>query len=322
MLAAVAAFVLCAAAATSIIQPATAFTDDATVVKSQEEKDAPGKAFDDVWPKPVDEFLVGEYLDKADVVLTRRSGDIASTLIRWATSSFFSHAALVYTAPPFDPGIGESFVIEAGTKGVDLTKFADYARGQNADYVAIKRLKSKPWFTANRQARVRGLLLDKIKSRYDYWTIWKIVRNIWFGVQTRVSTRERTVERYRENNWEPPNEYICTGLVQMGFVQMVIELIERKEVSPEELRSVVFDEDVARFLPEPGKWALLGEDQKETAINFAEVLNDDLYAVTPEDLAQSDKLEWLYLIKDGAVHKVSSYADVLAIANGATAKAQ
>jgi hypothetical protein len=37
---------------------------------------------------------------------------------------------------------------------------------------------------------------------------------------------------------------------------------------------------------------------------------DALQSVTPEDLAASDKLEWLYFIKNGMVHKVASYDDV------------
>jgi len=41
------------------------------------------------------------------------------------------------------------------------------------------------------------------------------------------------------------------------------------------------------------------------------VLSDELFSVTPEDLAQSDKLEWEYFIKNGLVYKVSSYADVM-----------
>ena len=80
------------------------------------------------------------------------------------------------------------------------------------------------------QARVRGVLLDKIKDTYDYWTIWRIVRNIWFGVQAKVRTKEKTVEAYHKRDWEPPNEYICSGLVQIGFVQTVIEGISRGDV--------------------------------------------------------------------------------------------
>jgi hypothetical protein len=72
---------------------------------SKSEIPAPGKALDEVWPKPVGDFLRGIYLQRADVVLTRRTGDIASTIIRWATNSAFSHAAMVYTGAQFDQGI-------------------------------------------------------------------------------------------------------------------------------------------------------------------------------------------------------------------------
>lgn len=275
----------------------------------QKSSTAPGRALDDVWPKPVAEFLAGNYLERADVVLTRRSGDIASSLIRWATNSAFSHAAMVYTGAQFDQGISGTFVIEAGTSGVDLTALRDYAENKST-FVAIKRFK-RDWFDGLRQARVRGVLLDKIKDRYDFWTIWRIARNIWFGVQAKVRTKEKTVEAYHKRDWEPPNEYICSGLVQIGFVQAVIEGIQRGELSPEVLRDVVFSKSAASRLPAPGDWKYLGSEAKNTATGFQDVLNDELYAITPEDLAQTEKLEWLYLIKDGSVHKVTSYAEVM-----------
>ena len=275
--------------------------------------EATGKALDDVWPKPVGEFLQGNYLQRADVVLTRRSGDFASTIIRWATNSAFSHAAMVYTGAQFDQGISGTFVIEAGTSGVDLTKLSDYAEHKST-YVAIRRFK-REWFTSARQSRVRGVLLDKIKDSYDYWAIWHIARNLWFGVQSKISTKEKTVEAYHERDWQPPNEYICSGLVQIGFVQATIEAIKRGELSPEALRDVVFSKSAESRLPPPGSWKMLGDDAKLTAGLFQDVLNDELYAITPEDLAQTDKLEWLYLIKDGAVYKISSYADVLKLVN-------
>ncbi len=275
--------------------------------------EATGKALDDVWPKPVGEFLQGNYLQRADVVLTRRSGDFASTIIRWATNSAFSHAAMVYTGAQFDQGISGTFVIEAGTSGVDLTKLSDYAEHKST-YVAIRRFK-REWFTSARQSRVRGVLLDKIKDSYDYWAIWHIARNLWFGVQSKISTKEKTVEAYHERDWQPPNEYICSGLVQIGFVQATVEAIKRGELSPEALRDVVFSKSAESRLPPPGSWKMLGDDAKLTAGLFQDVLNDELYAITPEDLAQTDKLEWLYLIKDGAVYKISSYADVLKLVN-------
>ena len=267
------------------------------------------KAFDDKWPKDVDTFLQGHYLDRSDVVLTRRTGDLTAAIIRWATGSPFSHAALIFTGPQFDSGISGTFVIESGTSGVDLTQFTDYTSNKST-YIAIKRLR-KDWFTAPRQSRVRGVLLDKIKATYDFWTIARIARNIWFGVQSKVRTKEKTVETYRRNDWTPPNEYICSGLVQVGFVEMAIEAIKRGELSPEVLREVVFHKEAESRLPEPGAWKYLGEDAKDTAVSFRDVLSDELFSVTPEDLAQSDKLAWQFFIKDGLVYKVSSYADVM-----------
>lgn len=266
-------------------------------------------AFDDKWPKDVATFLDGHYLDRADVVLTRRTGDLTAAVIRWATGSPFSHAALIFTGPQFDSGISGTFVIESGTSGVDLTQFTDYTSNKST-FIAIKRLR-KDWFTAPRQSRVRGVLLDKIKATYDFWAIARIARNIWFGVQSKVRTKEKTVETYRKNEWTPPNEYICSGLVQNGFIEMAVEAIKRGELSPEVLREVVFHKGAESRLPPPGTWKYLGEDAKETAINFRDVLSDELYSVTPEDLAQTDKLEWQYFIKDGLAYKVSSYADVM-----------
>jgi hypothetical protein len=287
------------AAALLMAGSASAITSDTVQQKAVVE----GKADDNVWPKPVSEFLRGNYLQLADVVLTQRSSDIASTVIRWATKSAFSHAAMIFTSERFDSGISGTFVIEAGTSGVDITNFSDYAESKGA-FVAIKRL-NKVWFNPQRQSRARGVLLDKIKDTYDYWTIWRIARNIWFGVQSKINSREKTVESYHKRDWEPPNEYICSGLVQIGFVQSIVESIEKSELPPETLLDVVFTKAAASRLPEKGNWKYLGaEDGRNTAVLFQDVLNDELYSVTPEDLAQSDKLEWLYLIKDGKVYSL------------------
>src|SRR5262245_40899671 len=76
---------------------------------------------EEVWPMPVEDFLAGKYLERADVILTRREWDVASWAIRWATNSPFSHSAMVFTGPQFESGYTSTFVIEAGTNGVDLT---------------------------------------------------------------------------------------------------------------------------------------------------------------------------------------------------------
>ena len=285
--------------------------DRAQPDRSQSRTMSKAEARREVWPKPVDEFLAGEYLERADVVLTRRDWDLSSYLIRLATKSPFSHAAMMFTGPQFESGFSNTFVIEAGTGGVDLTNIRDYIADKST-FIAVKRLKT-PWFDEMKQARVRGILLDKIKASYNYWAIGRIFKNIWFGVQRQVRGKEKTIESYRKNDWRPPNDYICSGLVQLGFVEAVIEYVKADKLPISALKEVVFHDTAASRLPDAADWQFLDkETQKQSADIFEEQNIVELEAVTPDDLARSDKLDWLYLIRDGYVYKVSSYQDVLA----------
>ena len=268
-----------------------------------------GEAVPESWPMPVEDFLAGTFLERADVVLTRREWDLASWVIRWATGSPFSHAAMVFTGPQFESGYSNTFVIEAGTDGVDLTDLRDYIADKSA-FLAVKRFK-KVWFDQNKQSRVRGLLLDKIKASYNYWAVGHIARNLWFGVERSVRGDKTTIQSFRERDWTAPNEFICSGLVQVGFVEAIIEYIKSDQLPPTALNEVVFEPVAATRLPEREDWAYLDpESSKTTAVLFRKQNFDVLESATPEDLAASDKLEWLYFIKDGLVYKVSSYDEV------------
>ncbi len=268
------------------------------------------------WPMPLEQFLAGNYLDRSDIILTRRNWDLSSTIIRWATDSPFSHAALVFNRPGQEPGIGNTFVIEAGTSGVDLTNLRDYANDKSS-FIAIKRFKGT-WFDEAKQARVRGLLLDKIKASYNFWAVGRIARTLWFGVQNKItketgtkSQREQTLEKYKDKEWTAPSEFICSGLVQIGFVETVLEYIKRGELPPSALNDVVFHRGAQRWLPDQKGWDALGAGGKDSAAFFEQQNYQALESVTPDDLAKSRKLEWLYLIRDGKVHKVRTYAEVM-----------
>lgn len=264
---------------------------------------------EETWPMPVEDFLAGNYLERSDVVLTRRDWDLTSWAIRWATNSPFSHAALVFTGPQFESGYSNTFVIEAGTGGVDLTDLRDYIADKTS-FLAIKRFK-KEWFDEPKQSRVRGLLLDKIKADYNFWAIGHIARNIWFGVERSMRGDEETIRTFREREWTPPNEYICSGLVQIGFVEAVLEYIKSDQLPPSALKEVVFQSVAATRLPDKDDWQYLdGKSSKTTAVLFRNQNFDALESVTPEDLATSKKLEWLYMIKNGLVYKANSYDDV------------
>jgi Permuted papain-like amidase enzyme, YaeF/YiiX, C92 family len=262
------------------------------------------------WPMPVEDFLAGGYLQRADVVLTRRSGSLSSWLIRWSTNSPFSHAALVFTGPQFESGFTNTFVIEAGTSGVDLTDLRDYIADKST-YLAVKRIK-RPWFDEPKQSRVRGLLLDKIKATYDYWAVGQLARNLWFGVERSVRGDKPTLESFQQRDWDAPNEYICSGLVQLGFFEAVMEYIKADELPGSVLSQVVFDKQASAYLPQTEEdWSYVDREQaKSMAVLFYKQQHLRFNSVTPENLAASDKLEWLYFIKDGLVYKVSTYDEV------------
>lgn len=271
----------------------------------------PGTARDvaEKWPKTIDEFLAGRYLRRADVVLTSRKNDLASYLIRTATNSPFSHAAMVFTGPQVELGYSSTFVIEAGTGGVDLASIKGYAADKSV-FFAIKRLR-QPWFDPEKQSRVRGLLLDNIKSEYNFSTILRILREIWFGVERTVRGKEEAIESFRAREWDRPNSFICSGLVQFGFVEAVTEYILARKLPPTALNEVVFSKAAQQRLVPPEAWTDAPADLVDSVIpEVRRTLAADLEATTPEDLAQSDKLEWLYFIQDGKVHRVRSYDDV------------
>lgn len=303
---------------------AAAFAATAALALSGDPKPAPNAAPSagpvvEQWPMKLDQFLKGNYLDRSDVMLTRRDWDISSFIIRWSTNSPFSHSALVFNRPNQEPGIMNTFVIEAGTSGVDLTNLRDYAADKSA-YIAIKRFRGK-WFDEPKQARVRGLLLDKIKASYNYWAIGRIAQTLWFGVQNKLNRetetktqREQTMEEYKRKAWQPPSEFICSGLVQTGYVETVMEYIRRGELPPSALAEVVFQRNSQEKLPDGKGWSDLGSERgKQLAERFAAENTDAFESVTPEDLARSRKLEWLYFIKGDDVHKVRTYAQVMAL---------
>lgn len=269
--------------------------------------DPPAKGAAPQWPMPVSAFLSGPYLQRSDVVLTRKNRDFKSWLIRWATKGSFSHAALVFLVPHQERGFNNSFVIESASGGVDLTNFMDYVNDRRS-IVGIKRM-SKPWFNDEVQSRVRGRMLNTIKSTYSYATILKLARellaDIAFGMKSRVYGPTRAIQARLDRQLPPPNKFICSGLVQMGFVQTLLDMAGEQRLPPEFLSDIVFREDLRAFLP--SDWNEFStEEQSEIMWEFATGFADLLEAVTPEDLASSPHLEWVYVIKRGMVYPATS----------------
>lgn len=292
-------------AAAASTAPAPEHAHPAAAVAAPAEPPAKGAA--PQWPMPVSAFLSGPYLQRSDVVLTRKNRDFKSWLIRWATKGSFSHAALVFLVPHQERGFNNSFVIESASGGVDLTNFMDYVNDRRS-IVGIKRM-TKPWFNDEVQSRVRGRMLNTIKSTYSYATILKLARellaDIAFGMKSRIYGPTRAIQSRQDRALPPPNKFICSGLVQMGFVQTLLDMAGEQRLPPEFLSDIVFREDLRAFLP--SDWnEFSGQEQGEIMWEFATGFADLLEAVTPEDLASSPHLDWVYVIKRGMVYPATS----------------
>lgn len=259
------------------------------------------------WPRPVAEFLAGPYLRPSDVVLTRKRQSIRSWLIRLATRGSFSHAALVFLVPRLERGFDNSFVIEAATGGVELTNLADYLNDRR-QIVGIKRIEA-PWFTEELQCLVRGRLLNAIKAPYSYRSVMNVCSDVWnelrYGVRSSVFGSYRAICKSRELKLTPPNQYICSGLVQQGFLHAIADLAFSNRIAPERLADVVFRDDLAKLLP--SDWSqFTGKEQREIVYDYASGFSERLQSVTPNDLAKSKALTWAYVVRDGLVHRVES----------------
>ncbi len=148
----------------------------------------------------------------------------------------------MFLVPHQEKGFNNSFVIERSSGGVDLTNFTDCVNDRRS-VIGVQRL-GKPWFNDEVQCDVRGRMLNMIKSSYDYSTIITLardfVRDLAFGVKSRIYGPTRAIRTAREREIKPPNKFICSGLVQLGFIHTLMDLAGEKRLPPQFLSGIVF----------------------------------------------------------------------------------
>lgn len=267
------------------------------------------KPAESTWPMPVEEFLSRNYLRHSDVLMTTRKGNLLSWLIRRATKGNFSHAALVFITPNLTYGWQSTYLIESVFSGVEVTDLRDYFKYRGMK-VAIQRLKHD-WFTDEIAKRVRGRMLGDIKGKYNFPLMIAMAEGLWFSVESMVQGYKRNVvRRSQPGHRAAPNEFICTGFVQRGFVLGIAEFIRSGQLKPDMLRQVIFDRNLASLLP--ADWSQHSpEEQIRIVDEFIEQFSDELLSVTPRDFETTTELEWRYVMVGGVVHPVSSYREVM-----------
>ncbi len=244
-------------------------------------------------------------LRRADIILTRSKGSLLGWLIRFGTRSYWNHAAMVYVIQGPRQGYDTTFIIESGGVGIDIHNISHYFQNPKKYDVGIKRLE-KDWFQDDSETgglrfrrRVRGFALSEIDDKYNHKLILGIARRIlrqlilafifpWLRTK---EPDKRRVRMPRIAKKLEVNAYICSGFVQWAYYRGVGEVLaENGDTDKTKLQDVIFN-------PELGY-----EDSEDT-----------LLSTTPADLANSDKLSWKYLLKDGVVWEICHEDDVALI---------
>jgi hypothetical protein len=248
------------------------------------------------------ELVEKDRLKRADILLTHSKGSLLGWLIRFGTGSYWNHAAMVYVIRSPDQGYDHTFIIESGGAGIDIHNIGHYFQNPKKFDIAIKRLE-RDWFQDDSEdrglrfrKRVRGFALAEIDDKYDHRLLLDIARRLlrqlilafifpWLRTRTPVKRRARIPRIARRLE---VNAYICSGFVQWAYYRGVGKVLEEiGEADQTKLREVIFNPEIAQ------------EDSEEV-----------LLSTTPADLANSDKLAWKYIIKDGVVWEVGSQDDV------------
>jgi Permuted papain-like amidase enzyme, YaeF/YiiX, C92 family len=249
----------------------------------------------DTSPQTVSAFLNCSELclKKGDIVLSR-SPTFISWLIRKATGSSFSHAALVFLVREPGEGYENTFLLESTGKGVGIANLRHYISGRKPSAeIAIVRFKDTSldhkFFN-----HVRGLMLDHVQAEYDYGIIARLTLSTLFGARLSFAKIQKgpkaamqtAIERTRKRilKWLPP-QFICSGFIQYGLVKAAV----REGIDP------------SRVVLRKGL----------NAENASELL-----ALTPDDISQSDKLRWLYVARRGWVYTVTDRVQAIQVISG------
>ena len=214
----------------------------------------------------------------------------------------WNHAALVYVIRDQQQGYDTTFIIESGGGGIDIHSIGHYFQNTRKFDVGIKRLEND-WFQNDDatgglrfRRRVRGFALREIDDNYDYKMLVGIGRRIarqfilaaifpWLRTKEPAKRRAHIPRIAKRLNI---NAYICSGFVQWAYYRGVGKILEEDgDVNKTKLQDVIFN-------PELG-------------YNISE---DVLLSTTPADLANSDKLSWGYIVKDGMVWEIGHEDDV------------
>lgn len=240
-------------------------------------------------PSSLTEFLLSGELQLGDIILFRRKGSFFATNLTRLSGDYFSHSALVFATPHTDPGFTKTYVLECKFSGVDITPLEHFIKKRKAYVMCIKRLE-RPWVDARLRRVIRGHALNFIKAEYSFKTLTDLFlrteAHLLFPKHKTSQHRAKALRQTLRRGFRLPNAFICSGFVQYAFY----DAIRFAKQSQANLSDCYFANQ---------RWT--------------ESLQADLLSVTPQNMADSDKLTWKYLIQNGEVTEVASQSDAMAL---------
>lgn len=283
----------------------------------------------------------------ADVVLrtTQSPMHIIGRLIRFATKSRWSHAALVLLLSNSRQGYDSTFLIEAITKGVRVVAWSKVLTPYQEVTIGVKRLEMD-WYVETTYERerhttrdpedthgieylrsVRGVALDQINDLYDRKVVYELIalyakrvlrRHLKaFPVFAHLAASLANFFRTWSLDISSPDtleNFICSGLIQYSFFEALRERIlydltkaEDREMAMQNLHHVVFCDDPDGVIAEYVWQIQVGKRNLDDPIPDAVL--DLLKTALPADFNNSSDLQWCYIIHQGKVWQIDDVAE-------------
>jgi len=251
------------------------------------------------------DLIYGDYLEPGDVVLMTRLGSFFSWLLRVFDHSDFAHAAMVFQTPRPAEGIDQTFLIETSMGGVEIVSLAQFLAPKNVyadtglppDFViGIRRLETE-WAGVPHRRMASSRMIEHIQNKeYNFRLLAALAsprtRSLYFRLRDTLRGKAPSIgDFFKTSGSYMPKQFICSGFVQYAFYDMV-RLASLRGYIPMEIKERAL-EDI-----------LFSPDTKLTS----EL--EELVACTPKLLANTEKLQWKYLVHQGEVFHVSTQEQV------------
>lgn len=303
---------------------------------------------------PLNYFLqpndVGPYIRVSDVVLRVNLSprDVFSGIIRFATNSAWSHAALLYLISDPLQGYDNTFLVEAMTSGIRVASWRNEVFPFETFTVGIRRL-PLDWYveTPHDIARhnhsdpedipgiaylrhVRGMALDQVNGLYDRNTIYEMValyaervaKRHFAAIPEIAAAADKAADLFRK--WDESDahassvlRFICSGLVQYSFFSALRRRIINDLAVPEHRAAAMSNlSNMHRVIVHPDPEGIIDNYVKQVqagkldpAADVPKEVTDLLKTTTPADFNNSPNLEWRYVIRRGWVWQIDTAPD-------------